>query len=270
MDTFEFKISLQPKFPWNEILIQELTKLGFDSFVEDENGILAYIQQDIDVKKLCDKTSLSESEQKGFTFSIEKNLIPQKNWNEEWEKGFHPVQVEDYATVIAPFHKGVVIKGMEIIIQPQMSFGTGHHQTTWLMTKALFELNHIPEDVLDVGTGTGILSIVSEKLGAKRILGTDIEEWAVENAKENARRNNCNHIEVRCGDIDVVKEEKFGLILANINKNVLLSHMENYVNLLENEGMLLLSGFFVTDVGELVADAQKHGLKSFLTEEKEG
>ena len=150
---------------------------------------------------------------------------------------------------------------MIIEIQPQMSFGTGHHQTTWLMANALFELESMPSNILDMGSGTGVLAIIAEKLGAKEILAIDIEDWSVENAIENAERNQCKNI-------DVINQ-KFGLIIANINKNVLTSHMEQYALSLEKEGILLLSGFFESDVADLVNFASQFGLEKIEVYSKE-
>jgi len=195
-----------------------------------------------------------------FEFKSSHQIIPHQNWNAKWEADFHPVFVEEYATILAPFHDADQAKGMKVIIQPQMSFGTGHHQTTWMMTKALFELESMPETVLDMGTGTGVLAIVAENLGAKRIVAIDIEDWSAENAVLNAKNNNCSSIEVLCGDIDRLGDDKFGLIIANINKNVLKAHMSSYADALLPGGVLLLSGFFNSDVEELTEYAQQYGM----------
>ncbi len=258
MDTIELNIVLKPLTPWNEIIIAELAEQGFESFVHTENGVLAYINADNDVDDKIAQTSLKANEM--FEFSIQQKRIAYQNWNAKWEADFQPVFVEDYATILAPFHDREQARGMIVEIQPQMSFGTGHHQTTWMMTKALFEIDKIPKNVLDMGTGTGVLAIVAENLGAKNILAIDIEDWSIENAKENAERNQSKNIRCVCGDIDQVRDEQFGLIIANINKNVLKSHMKSYSNALEIGGTLLLSGFFKTDVDELIDFASKYKL----------
>lgn len=250
MDTIELNIQLSPKDPCSDIIIAELSELGFDSFVNTENGVLAYAPSSIDLKKVLAQTLLDNPI--GFTCEISETIIPHQNWNAEWEKNFPPVEIEDYATILAPFHERNNTKGMTVVIQPQMSFGTGHHQTTWMMTKALFELGEMPENVLDMGTGTGVLAIYAEKLGAQNILAIDIEEWSALNAKENAERNECEKIQCVCGDIDLVPGNTFGLIIANINKNILKEHMAIYAQCLEVDGTLLLSGFFETDVDEMV------------------
>ena len=268
MDTIELKIDLSPKSPWNEIIVAELAEQGFESFVHTETGILAYVNEEVDVEKALEETSLKKNDL--FTFSIAQQRIPYQNWNAKWEADFQPVFVEDYATILAPFHAKSEGKGMIVEIQPQMSFGTGHHQTTWMMTKALFELEKMPKNVLDMGTGTGVLAIVAENLGAENILAIDIEDWSVVNAIENAERNNSKNIRCVCGDIDKVGDEKFGLIIANINKNILKNHMEGYSKALKTGGTLLLSGFFSTDVDELVdfaADFQLSQVKLFGKDE---
>ena len=259
MDTLELKINISPKNPWSDILVAELSELGFDSFLDTEEGLLAYAPAEISLEDVLSKTSIA-GENEG-TFSTSHQIIPHQNWNAKWESDFHPVFVEEYATILAPFHDTKVAKGMKVVIQPQMSFGTGHHQTTWMMTKALFELDLVPEEVLDMGTGTGVLAIVAENLGAKRILAIDIESWSAENAELNANSNGSQNIEVKCGDIDLVGDEQFGLIIANINKNILKAHMSDYAKSLNPNGTLLLSGFFDSDVEEMTAFAEQFGLK---------
>ncbi|MEN9999112.1 MAG: hypothetical protein RI922_2102 [Bacteroidota bacterium] len=260
MDYLEVSIALTPRNPWTEILTAELADNGFESFVETEDGILAYAQVElVDVNSPLKNTFL-EQNQTEVSVVIETKIIPQQNWNAVWESDFQPVEVEDYLTIVAPFHDRTQAKGMIIEILPKMSFGTGHHQTTWMMSKALFELEQIPAEVLDMGTGTGVLAFVAERLGAKHVVAVDIEDWSVENTLENAERNNCKSIEGICGDVDVLSGRTFGLILANINKNVLKAHMSSYAEMLEPKGTLLLSGFFDSDVEELVTFAEQFGL----------
>ena len=173
-------VTLDPPIPWTEILIAEFSELGFDSFVELEDGFEAYINEDSyegivnDIRTLFDRISNE--------VKIEQRVveIPFQNWNEIWESDFHPVYVEDQLTILAPFHENEKIVGLPIYIQPQMSFGTGHHQTTWLISKAMFDLKPFPTKVLDMGTGTGVLAILAEKLGAEKIVAVDIEPWSGE------------------------------------------------------------------------------------------
>lgn len=257
-DTIEVRIELNPVNPWSDILIAELADLGFDGFMLDKSALLAYCPASVDVNSALDQTVLKESD--NLKYEVQITTIPYQNWNANWEADFEPVYVEDYATIRAPFHQDITIRGFDVVIQPKMSFGTGHHQTTWLMTKAMCE-EPIAETVLDIGTGTGVLAIIAEKLGAKMIEAVDIEEWSAENTVENAERNHCSKITARHGDIDSVQGMNFGWILANINKNVLKSHISEYFRLLKTGGKLFLSGFFVSDTDEMQEVCEAVGFK---------
>lgn len=268
MDYFELMIDLVPRDPWAEILVAQLAEVGYESFVDTENGIIAYAPvSDVNLDNPIENTFLETEDltEAGCKASWKHNIIPKQNWNELWEKDFHPVHVDNLVTIYAPFHDSSCIVGMGVEILPKMSFGTGHHQTTYLMSKALFSIEPFPKNVLDMGTGTGVLAIISEKLGADRILAVDIEPWSVENTIENAERNLCEKIEVRCGDADVLNDEVFDLILANINKNVLKAHIPTYADKLVQGGILLISGFFNTDIEELQLFAQNHNFKIIAT-----
>jgi ribosomal protein L11 methyltransferase len=260
MDYLELTIDFQPKDPWAEIALVQLADQGYESFVETETGIVAYAQVTaVDVLQPLKDTFLAEV-QSDVAITYKTKIIPQQNWNATWEADFQPVVVEDYLTILAPFHEKTNRTGMLVEILPKMSFGTGHHQTTWMMSKALFEVGKMPKKVLDMGTGTGVLAIIAEKLGAEQILAVDIEDWSVESTIENAERNDCHAITAACGDIDVIEAQQFDLILANINKNVLKAHIPTYRQLLVDNGTLFLSGFFDSDVEELVDFCSLHGL----------
>ena len=255
MDYLELTVNIQPRNPWAEILVSQLAELGFESFVDTENGVLAYAQvTGVDLENAINESLLSSSTD-DFQLDFESKIIPQQNWNALWEADFQPVEVEGRMTILAPFHDKTIAKGIIVEIQPQMSFGTGHHQTTWMMSKALLDLPNVPKNVLDMGAGTGVLAILAEKLGAENILAIDIEDWSVENTKENAVRNGAKGIVALQGDIDLIAGKSFDLILANINKNILKSHLNQYSKSLLPDGMLMLSGFFETDVEELVEAA---------------
>jgi ribosomal protein L11 methyltransferase len=257
MDRIKVTYQFSEIEPWNEVAIAALSEIGFDSFVELENGVEAYINENEFNERNLEEGVLKEIKEHTQTnVFIEK--IPFQNWNAVWESDFKPVFVEDKLTILAPFHDASLVVGLPIIIQPQMSFGTGHHQTTWMMSKILLDLEIMPKTILDMGTGTGVLAILAEKLGAKDILAIDIEPWSVENTIENAERNNCKNISALCGDIDLVDDKKFDLILANINKNILKSHMEHYANALNSGSKLALSGFFDSDVDEIISFAKLH------------
>ena len=270
MDSFAFHITLTPPKPWSEIAISWLSDFDFNAFEETETGVVAYTEMADEKVHASIQSKISDwAKENDITESVEIERIPQQNWNAVWESDFQPVNVEDKLHIVAPFHEKPKTDGLIIEIQPQMSFGTGHHQTTWMMSKALIELESIPSDVLDMGTGTGILAILAEKLGASDILAIDIEEWSAENTRENAIRNSCKNITTLHGDIDLIKDKKFGLILANINKNVLKSHLGRYKDSLNKNGILMLSGFFETDVPELFEHSERLGFviqKTFVKE----
>ncbi|MBN9294711.1 MAG: 50S ribosomal protein L11 methyltransferase [Flavobacteriia bacterium] len=259
MEYLALKVQLNPVAPWGEILIAQLAEYGFDSFEETENGIIAYgAAGEIALEKAYIETLLN-GETEEVQLTVEEEIIPHQNWNEVWESDFQPVEVEGRLTILAPFHDAEAAKGMKIIIQPKMSFGTGHHQTTWMMSKLLLDMKQLPDGILDMGTGTGILAFLAEKLGAKNILGIDIEPWSVESCIENAVFNDSTETTFLCGDIDLIKGKTFNMILANINKNILKAQIPHYSEALISGGKLLLSGFFETDVDELVNYAGDYG-----------
>lgn len=269
MDYIELTLDITPREPWADILIAELAEFGFESFVETETGIQAYAPVQIcDVSSILKETSIHDNNDIEVKWHVAE--IPHQNWNATWEASFEPVLVDSRLAIIAPFHQAEDFPGRElIVIQPQMSFGTGHHQTTYLMSQFLLDLHLLPERILDMGTGTGVLAILAEKKGAKDILAVDIESWSVENTLENAARNSCTHIRGLLGDIDSIEEGNFGVILANINKNVLKRHLPDYAKLCSDGGLLYLSGFFTSDVPELEQAAKNVGFELVETRDKE-
>lgn len=269
MDYFELTVNIEPRDPWSDILIAELAEFGFESFVETDFGIQAYAPVQIgDVSSILKETCIHDNAEIQVNWKLEE--IPHQNWNASWEESFDPVLVDSRLAIIAPFHDASDFPDRDIIvIQPQMSFGTGHHQTTYLMSQFLLDLHLLPERVLDMGTGTGVLAILAEKKGAEDILAVDIESWSVENTLENAARNGCTKIRGLLGDIDSIEEKDFGVILANINKNVLKRHLPDYAKLCSNKGLLFLSGFFTSDVSELEDVAKKAGFELVEVREKE-
>ena len=254
----EYNFTFSPKEPISEILIAELGNVGFESFVETENGVTAYIQKtDWSAEILADVFVLNSDE-----FSIEYNLneVPQTNWNAEWEKNFEPIQVDDLVSIRAPFHKNPNLK-YDIVIEPKMSFGTGHHETTHMMVQHLLQLDLENKKVLDMGCGTGILAIFAEMKGAKPLDAIDIDNWCYENSIENVTRNNCENISVYEGDATLLVDKKYDVIIANINRNILLTDMKVYTNCLQEGGILLLSGFYEQDIPVIDAEVSKYGLK---------
>ncbi|MDB4036895.1 50S ribosomal protein L11 methyltransferase [Polaribacter sp.] len=254
----EYNFTFSPKEPISEILIAELGNVGFESFVETENGVTAYIQKtDWSAEILADVFVLNSDE-----FSIEYNLneVPQTNWNAEWEKNFEPIQVDDLVSIRAPFHENPNLK-YDIVIEPKMSFGTGHHETTHMMVQHLLQLDLENKKVLDMGCGTGILAIFAEMKGAKPLDAIDIDNWCYENSIENVTRNNCENISVYEGDATLLVDKKYDVIIANINRNILLMDMKVYTNCLQEGGILLLSGFYEQDIPVIDAEVSKYGLK---------
>ena len=254
----EYNFTFSPKEPISEILIAELGNVGFESFVETENGVTAYIQKtDWSAEILAYVFVLNSDE---FSIEYNQNEVPQTNWNAEWEKNFEPIQVDDLVSIRAPFHKNPNLK-YDIVIEPKMSFGTGHHETTHMMVQHLLQLDLENKKVLDMGCGTGILAIFAEMKGAKPLDAIDIDNWCYENSVENVTRNNCENISVYEGDAALLVDKKYDVIIANINRNILLMDMKVYTNCLQEGGILLLSGFYEQDIPVIDAEVIKYGLK---------
>jgi ribosomal protein L11 methyltransferase len=247
MDYLEFKINCLEEF--REILIAELAEIGFDSFLETESGVDAYSSMLEFNRDAFDQ--LIERYREDGEISFIEGVLPKVNWNEEWEKNYDPIAVEDLVYVRASFHPSKEGFQHEIVINPKMSFGTGHHATTYQMLRNQFRVEHIGKRVLDVGSGTGILAIMAHLLGAKEVEAFDIDDWCKENGNENF---DLNGLKTRMG-LGTIREVNpkgyYDIILANINKNVLLDEMEIYAGLLVTGGYLLLSGFYTQDVEEL-------------------
>ena len=240
-----------------DILVAELGEVGFESFTENQDGVVAYIQKaDWNASLLSDIQILQSDE---VHFSYEVKEIEQVNWNEEWEKNFEPIVVDNEVSIRAPFHKDPGL-AYDIVIEPKMSFGTGHHETTHLMVQHLRSMDLQGQQVLDMGCGTGILAIFAEMKGAKAIDAIDIDNWCYENSIENVERNKCKSISVFEGDSSLLKPKTYDLIIANINRNILLSDMAIYAGSLKNKGTLLLSGFYTEDIEKINACAEKNGL----------
>ncbi|AQW92804.1 50S ribosomal protein L11 methyltransferase [Elizabethkingia anophelis] len=253
----EFDFKIEPVEPWNEILMAELIEQGFDSFTENPDGILAYIQAELlNEEELKNQWLLNHDEVK---ISYTYKEMPNINWNEEWEKNFQPINVEDKVLIRAEFHESQGLEE-EIIIQPKMSFGTGHHATTYLMIQQMMDMDFQGKKVLDMGCGTSVLAIYAKKKGASDVLGIDIDEWAVENSRENAERNN-TPMRVELGTADNLGLEKFDIILANINRNILISDIPRYVEVLEPGGSLLLSGLCFFDVDDILQVCNEQNLQ---------
>ena len=252
-----YEFSVTPKNPATEILIAELGHVGFESFVENDTGVTAYIQkQEWNSNILDDLYILGSAE---FKIKYAHYEVIQTNWNKEWEKNFNPIQVDGLVSVRAPFHENPSLK-FDIVIEPKMSFGTGHHETTHMMIQHLLALDLENKKVLDMGCGTGILAIFAEMKGAQPTDAIDIDSWCYQNSIENVQRNGCKHITVLEGDSSLLKGKKYDVIIANINRNILLSDMKIYTDCLHQEGILLLSGFYKDDIAIIESEVVKHGL----------
>ena len=254
------EIKIQSNSEISDMLIAEIAEIHYDNFVYTDNGFDAYCEEkdynDNDLIAIIDKYKpLGE-------IFFNKNILEKKNWNEEWEKSFEPVIIEGKCMVRASFHASQNLP-YEIIIDPKMSFGTGHHATTSLMLEHQLMTDHNQKSVLDVGCGTAVLAIMAHKLGASYTEGFDIDEWSVENSIENTKNNNCDNITIRLGTIDKLEfNQKFDIILANINRNILTKEIPSYCQHLNSDGYLLVSGFYDQDIPSIEEVAKSQGLKT--------
>ncbi|GEQ85703.1 ribosomal protein L11 methyltransferase [Patiriisocius marinistellae] len=260
----EYDFTVSPTQPYIEILIAELGGAGFESFVEHETGVKAYIQKDEWRKNVLEDIFILTSDEVKITF--DKNEIGQVNWNEEWEKNFDPIVIDDTCAVRAPFHEAYNCE-YEIVIEPKMSFGTGHHETTFMMMQHILENEWKGKTVLDMGCGTAVLAILAEKKGAKNLDAIDIDQWCVENSEENVNRNNCKNIHVSLGDASAIPVNKYHTVIANINRNILLIDMEIYKNSMLPNAELYLSGFYSEDLPIIKECCNKLGL-TFVSNKK--
>ena len=257
MNYIEFNFKVTPLQPASDILLAELGELGFDSFVETEDGLQAYILEEYYKEDLLKYVFVLNNPE--FEITYNTKIIEQVNWNAEWEKNFTPIVVSDNCRVRAPFHD----KGNEeydIIIEPKMSFGTGHHATTHMMIQHILKDDFIGKKVLDMGCGTAVLAILAEMRGAGPLDAIDIDEWCYLNSIENAERNNCTKITVEQGDASLLSNRKYDIIIANINRNILLNDMKTYANCLSKDGIIYLSGFYDEDLDLIKSECTNQGL----------
>lgn len=256
---------VNPLQPATDILIAELGYAGFESFVENEDGVSAYIQKGDWHEHILEDVEILNDGKYDISYTTEE--IEQQNWNQEWETNFHPIVVDDVCTVRAPFHEKPDTK-FDLIIEPKMSFGTGHHETTHMMIQHLLKNNLKEKVVLDMGCGTAVLAILAEKLGAKKIDAIDIDNWCYINSLENVERNNCTNISVFEGDASLLGKQSYDVIIANINRNILLNDMVTYVSCLNANGLVFLSGFYKEDIPVITDKAHELGLTLTETIEK--
>lgn len=266
MNYSELQLRLSPDY--TDILTAELAELGYESFVETDEGLNAYIIEPDFSEQAVQELIAKYAGQTAIAYEV--NSLEKRNWNAEWERSYEPIEVgigpDASVRVRASFHPSDGSDGSgpfqyDIVIDPKMSFGTGHHETTAMMLEQQLGLDFVGKSVLDVGSGTGILAILAAKMGASNVLAFDIEEWAVENARENAELNDCPQVEVLMGTIaDVDPNNQYAIILANINRNVLLAEIPTYTNLLTENGYLVVSGFYENDAADIDQKAAEAGL----------
>jgi ribosomal protein L11 methyltransferase len=243
---YDFKVD--PLYPGCEILIAQLSQLGFDSFQENNDGISAYIDSSVlSTVKVQDIQILNSTE---FNISFESNNVIKQNWNIKWESNFEPIYVDKICCVRAPFHKKSNFK-YDLVIEPKMSFGTGHHETTLMMISFILANSFYNSSVCDIGSGTAVLAILAEKRGANRIDAIDIDNWCYLNSIENIKRNNSENINVYEGEVEKLMHFKYDNIFANINLNVLLADIPIYSKMLNRDGVLYLSGFYKKDINSI-------------------
>jgi ribosomal protein L11 methyltransferase len=261
MDYNKITIRINPFEEWlRDVLTAQLGEIGYDSFLETETGIEAYIPA-----PRYHEDNLFEvikSFEEDFTFEVGSEIIKSQNWNEVWEKNyFKPLVINNECVIRAPFHTDFPKAKYEIIIEPNMAFGTGNHETTTMMIETILENDMKKMKILDMGCGTGILGILASMKGAKNVTAIDIDEWSYTGAKENARLNQIENMEVKLGDASLLGKEKFDIIFANIHKNVLLNDIKAYSDVLQFEGLLIVSGFYREDIPEIKTKAESLGLK---------
>jgi ribosomal protein L11 methyltransferase len=259
MNYLELNINADPDFA--EILMAELSELNFESFVETDEGLQAYVQDDLFDESATKRLLEEYAERTPISYTIKQ--IEKQNWNEEWERNFQPIEIGKKIYVRADFHESKADEyEHEIIITPKMSFGTGHHETTSMVMEHQLGIDHQNKKALDIGTGTGILAVLAAKLGIDSVYAFDIDEWSVENTIENIQQNGVSNIEVEQGTIESIRQDgKYEILLANINRNILLREIPIYRKFMTENGILIVSGFYQNDIAEIEAVAESVGLK---------
>ena len=245
---YYFEVS--PPVPGNEILVAELGVVGFESFIETSKGLSAYIQKKDHYSTILETLQILENDEFSIRYCIEE--IEQVNWNAQWEANFKPITVDGRCCIRAPFHDSADHE-FDIVIEPKMSFGTGHHETTHMMIQFMLDIDLKNKSVLDMGCGTAVLAILAEKKGSSSVEAIDINEWCYQNSLENISRNSCQNIRVLKGDASLLKAQTFDVIVANINRNILLNDIPVYTTCLNANGFLFLSGFYKEDIPKIQA-----------------
>jgi ribosomal protein L11 methyltransferase len=269
MNYFEIKLTFNKVEPWKEIFTSLLADAGCESFMdgENENILLAYIAENVYNPLIFKKILESHEFDVKIKYSISK--IESQDWNALWESNYSPVLIGNRCFIHAPFHKARPDVDYNIVIEPKMSFGTAHHETTLMMIEFLLEEDVAGKSFLDMGSGTGILAILAHKKGANPILAVDNDDWAYRNNIENNSRNNANAIDVKLGDASIIKDSEFDIIFANINRNILYEDIPIYSSCLKKGGILFLSGFyFENDLKILEKRCRDFQLRLIIHKEK--
>ncbi|WP_430811817.1 MULTISPECIES: 50S ribosomal protein L11 methyltransferase [unclassified Carboxylicivirga] len=259
MEYIKVNVQLKPaNVVAGELLIAQMGEMGFDSFEEHDTGFNAYIPAKDYQAELLDALSCPIE---GVEFSCTSEAIADQNWNKVWEENFfQPIIIGDQCIIRSSFHEVEHACKYEIVIDPRMAFGTGHHETTSMMVQHILENDFKGQQVLDMGCGTAILGMLCAMKGAKSITGIDIDEWAYNNALDNLKLNGIDTMEVLMGGAELLTNQSYDCILANINRNILLNDMEAYARVLKNKGKIYFSGFYTEDLAVIDAEARKHGL----------
>lgn len=260
----EVTVRLSPLIPWREVMIAEMGSVGFEGFEETSSGFKAYIPKNEYREKSFKQIAVFS--QDGLSIDWNTSDIAPENWNSAWEQNFTPTRIGDRCVIRADFHPSERAE-FELIITPKMSFGTGHHETTQLMVLLLLEIDCHQKSIVDMGTGTGVLAILSEKKGATNILAIDNDPWCIENTLENIATNQCKNIRTKLTD-QLSETLLFDSVLANINRNILLEQMDAYAKALKPAGNLLLSGFYVEDLGIIRSKCESLGFRFIRNFEK--
>ncbi len=242
----------------NDVLIAELGEIGFESFIDSDEGFLAYIREDLFDANLIGKLQIIELNPDIFSYTSQ--LVEDQNWNAVWESNYDAVVIANKCGIRAPFHPENKEVEFDLVIEPKMSFGTAHHETTSNMIEFLLEENLAGKSILDMGCGTSVLAILAAKRGAIHVFAIDNDEWAYENSLENIERNNVPEIKVLLGDAALLNNMSFDVIIANINRNILLNDIKHYVNVLNDNGVLLMSGFYEQDIAIIKEETEKYNL----------
>jgi ribosomal protein L11 methyltransferase len=268
MDYIHYAFQLEPAQPAADILAADLGERGFESFVERPDGLDAYIQENLDHPEIL--SDLMIYNLPNVQHAVTRIHVKQVNWNAEWEKQFDPVVVDDYCLLRAPFHEPRPDLPCEIVMQPRMAFGTGHHATTYLMIRLLMGLDLNNKRVIDMGCGTSVLAIFAKKHGASTTIAIDIDEWATQNSVEHIQVNDCATIDIRLGGAEILQGLIADVFIANINRNILLADMAAYAPCVAPGGTLLLSGFYEADVPILEKEASQHHFNLQEQQTKDG